>query len=111
MAVKDISDVQVCLAAECAARLKDEAPEWCLDVPCAAEVLEVITGQCYKVCVQAIERASKRGVVDNFIRPYIATMTTMGCELLAGQRLRLHYIINEVDGVSRMVLCHYEREA
>ena len=77
MAVKDISDVQVCLAAECAAYLKDEAPDWCLGIPSAAEVLEVITGQCYKVCVQAIERASKRGYVDNFIREYIATMTTI----------------------------------
>lgn len=110
MAVKDISDVQVCLAAEFAAYLKDEAPFGCLDVPCAAEVLMEITGQCYKVCVQAIERTSKRGYVDNWIREYIATLTTMGYELLAGQRVRIPYIIHTVNGVDRIVLCDYEGE-
>lgn len=103
MAVKDITDVQVCLATECAAYLKDEAPMWCQGVPCAAEVLMDITGQCYKVCVQAIERASNRGYVDNGIREYMATLLPPGGQLIESHdKVRPPFAIRTANGVSKM---------
>lgn len=54
MAVKDITDVQVCLA----------VVERKMRGSSACQVLHEMTGQPMKVCWRALERAERRGLID-----------------------------------------------
>lgn len=83
MAMKDISDRQVCVAYEAAARLRD--------VPGRAEavwpyhLLEQWTGQPFKVCYRAMERACRRDFVDYGVSLRAGYLTPKGRALLDGE--------------------------
>lgn len=100
-----ISDVQVCLASECAAYLKSRSPDYCQGVPKAADVLGMITGQNYDVCVQAIKRAHNNGYVWSGNREWLARLQPKGAELIARhEKFRVPFTIETFDRNSRMVL-------
>jgi hypothetical protein len=72
MAVKDISDVRVCLAVV-ERRLRDST---------ACQVLQEMTGQPKKVCWRALERAERRGLIDCGSSLNVAYLTPEGFMLL-----------------------------
>lgn len=70
MAMKDISDAQVCMAALSHG-----------DRPCH-EFLSEMTGQCEKVCWLALERADNRGLIECGIGLHRPWITSSGYSLL-----------------------------
>lgn len=75
MAMKDISDLQVCLAVQ-AFRARD------LELPWPYEALAVETGQPEKVCYRAMERADRRGYLEYGVSLRTAWLTAKGEELV-----------------------------
>lgn len=83
MATKDISDLQVCIAArdrtaETLRRRRSEETG-----PNLIERLMAISGQCEKVCCCAAYRAAGRGLIDYGVSVRHAWPTEKGNELIA----------------------------
>lgn len=74
MAMKDVSDVQVCLAYQYRTSGHNAA------LPHV--ILSKISGQCDKVCLRAIERAYKRRLIDCGTGLHTGWLTLKGKELL-----------------------------
>jgi hypothetical protein len=83
MATKDITDRQVVAAYEEA--MKQRAASTGRDpfCPWPEDVLSVTTGQPYKVCYRAMERACDRGLVEYGVSLHAGWLTEKGKELLA----------------------------
>ena len=79
MAVKDISDAQVCAAVQ-AFRDRDLDPPW------PYEALAIETGQPEKVCYRAMERAERRGLIDVGVSLRAGWLSEKGKALLAEAR-------------------------
>lgn len=75
MAMKDITDRQVCLAVK-AFRDRD------LGLPWPYEALAIETGQPEKVCYRAMERANQRGLLDYGVSLRTAWLTEKGEALI-----------------------------
>lgn len=65
MATKDITDKMVCEAYAEAEQQRDQGPgmPW-RDYEYPYVILQRRTGECFKVCYRAMERAEKRGFVE-----------------------------------------------
>lgn len=72
MATKDISDAQVCRA----------FAEYKLTGAWPYETLENMTGQPFKVCLRAMERAVERGLVDYGVSLRTGWLTDAGKKLI-----------------------------
>lgn len=80
MATKDITDAIVCLAYAEAARQR--GPDWKNDYEYPYQILQRHTGQCFKVCYRAMERAERRRLVDCGVSLRTGWLTDAGLELL-----------------------------
>lgn len=87
MATKDITDRQVCeayakyrvaLDLELALRRRGI----CVDCPYPYDLLMQVTGQCFKVCYRAMERAANRGLVECGVSLRTGWLTPKGRALL-----------------------------
>ena len=80
MAMKDISDKQVCEAFAKSLKKSEEENE------CAYpyEILEKETGQPFKVCYRAMERACERGYVEYGVSLRTGWLTEEGRKLVDG---------------------------
>jgi len=74
MATRHITDLQVVRAQD----------YWCKnkDGPWSYEILQKETGECFKVCYRALERASKRGYLECGVSLRTSWLTDKGKELL-----------------------------
>ena len=63
MAVKDITDLQVCLAVSKYKR-QIQSSKLFQSVPYPYQTLAVETGECEKVCYRAMERAYRHGLIE-----------------------------------------------
>jgi hypothetical protein len=77
MAVKDISDALVCQAYE---RFADDKSRWPYDL------LQQWTGQPFKVCYRAMERADRHGLIEWGVSLRAGWLTQSGLEILALNR-------------------------
>ena len=75
MAMKDITDAQVCRAVQA---FRDRG----LDLPWPYEALAVETGQPEKVCYRAMERAQDRGLIECGVSLRTGWLTDKGREML-----------------------------
>jgi len=75
MAMKDITDAQVCRAVQ---DFRDRN----LDLPWPYEALAAETGQPEKVCFRAMERADRRGFLEYGVSLRTAWLTEKGKALL-----------------------------
>lgn len=73
MATKDISDLQVCEAVK---KYQNDHETF------ADEILIQMTGQPYKVCIKAMERADGKGLIDCGVSLRTSWLTNKGLELL-----------------------------
>jgi hypothetical protein len=76
MAVKDITDLQVCRAVQA---FRDRN----LELPWPYEALAAETGECEKVCFRAMERCERRGYLEYGVSLRTAWLTEKGMKLLA----------------------------
>ena len=74
MATKDITDKQVC---EAYAAYNNDRSMW------PYEILQEVTGQPWKVCYRACERASRRGLVEYGVSLRSGWLTSKGVELVS----------------------------
>ncbi|MFA5922335.1 MAG: hypothetical protein WC856_13750 [Methylococcaceae bacterium] len=81
MAMKDISDVQVCQAYKDARAVDWKYPDGSECWP--HTLLMKRTGQCEKVCLMAMERAAERGFIDYGVTLRSGWLTEKGEELLS----------------------------
>lgn len=81
MAMKDISDKQVCEAYVESKRQREEIPYW-YEHPYS--ILMRTTGQCEKVCYRAMERACDRGFIEYGVSLRTGWLTDEGKKLLYG---------------------------
>lgn len=77
MARKDISDLQVVLAYR-----KSKLARTSLSMMYPYDFLMEETGQSFKVCYRAMERADKRGLIDYGVSLRTGWLTEKGLELL-----------------------------
>lgn len=77
MSTKDILDAEVLRSYVDAKAIRETGREvWPLDI------LEERTGQCEKVCWRAMERASRRGLIDSGVSLRSGWLTDKGLALL-----------------------------
>lgn len=77
MATKDISDVMVCRAYQQYRRDNERFPY---------EILMAETGECFKVCYAACERADRRDLIDYGVSLRTGWLTEDGEALLRGEK-------------------------
>jgi hypothetical protein len=77
MATKDITDLQVCTAVHQRMSIRDTT-----NIKTNLDVLQELTGQPYKVCWRALERACKRGYLDYGVSLRFAWLDEAGKTLL-----------------------------
>lgn len=92
MATKHITDKQVCEAYAEAARQRGK--NWDRPYEMPYEILERITGQPFKVCYRAMERAEERGFIEYGVSLRTGWLTESGLDLIS-------QALNEGDGVYR----------
>lgn len=82
MATKDITDRQVCEAYQQCVMARNPGN---LSVEWPYDVLRRTTGQPFKVCYRAMERADQRGLVEYGVSLRSGWLTEKGQELLKGK--------------------------
>lgn len=79
MATKDVTDLMVCKAYK---QYRDGWP----DSPWPYEILQAETGECFKVCWKAMERACDRDLIEFGVNLRSGWLTEKGLELLASEK-------------------------
>ena len=80
MSTKDVTDKMVAEAYAEAARQR--GPNWRDSYQYPYEILQQRTGECFKVCYRAMERAARRGLVEYGVSLRTGWLTDKGKELL-----------------------------
>lgn len=76
MATKDITDMIICIAVR-NYKITQEYP---------IDYLMRTTGECFKVCLRAMERADRRGLIDYGVSIALPWLTKKGMELICNER-------------------------
>lgn len=83
MAMKDISDKQVCEAYSNRISIRNETPIE-VSIRWPYEILQEMTGQLEKVCYRAMQRACDRGYINYGVSLRTGWLTEKGIALLKG---------------------------